>query len=497
MKDSQYPRHARVFIAALLAVGCDRFGSPAPSADEIAAVRTTTFAEAPTGYSDWEPAIVADPDNRDHVAVSSALFFDRGADTSAKRELQSTRAWVSNDGGKTWGAPQSILTEVLPGEKLLNGDPAFAVRPDGRLSLAILAGPLAAPPKPTFYGLIVATQTKPGGPFDQYAKLPLNDVPRAWSMSHVPAISIDRWKESPYFGRTYLTASPPMGEGAGNDWKVQEGWSLMFWRSTDSGKTYSQAKEIPNTRNPIEVQAAVGAVRPDGSLHMLYSKNDSAQIRYLVSRDGGETFQPSQLLYTGRPSHWIVRKKNSRPDTMRWELQWPRMAIGETGKNRGAMLGTWSEGYSRTEEPNHPDEEIFVIVNRDGNLWSKPAPLDSTLKSGEQLGYAVPAVTSDAMWILAYRADTSKTQVVLYRSTDQGASWGIARVLDERPFGTTMLLTQTDVDPPESARTVSWAPGHYVSLSAAGNRLYAAYTFPMNNNAKGKSLIFVSAIDLQ
>jgi hypothetical protein len=459
-------------------------------------IRTTVFPPSPSGYSDYEPMIMADPDAVEHVVVSDMRKMFPAGDPVLKHTLETTRAWWSLDGGRSWDAPQEILRDVFPGREMLNGDPTLAVSPDGRFHLVILAAEYTATDITAFVGLIVASQGEPASVFSRFTKITLTDVPRSWqSPGHVPALTVDRWPSSPHHGRMYLTYCPPLGEGGPrmSDWNVREGWALLLKTSDDGGRTFTKATEIPHSRAPFEVQAAKTVVRPDGSLHMVWSKTDTAEIMYSVSRDGGQRFDDPVSIYHGQPSHVTADTRTGKEE--RWELQWPQIAIGQRGVLRGTMVAAWNEGYLPKEEPGHPTEEVFVTVNTDGEHWSKPVPLDTTLGVGRKLSYPQVAVTEHALWVLAYRSDSEKTALVLYRSVDRGQQWERAAVIAERGFGAQYISSSTLVYASvDDGMRVRFRPGDYIGLSAAGNRLYAAYTLPAGSDPAQPARLYVSTI---
>lgn len=467
---------------AALVTACDAGGIAqrwfAKDSLGVFSVRTTVMpgipdvSHIPPGLTVAEPAIIADPANPDHVAVAAMVEHRTARDSAGRYEQNhrahaSTRVWWSTDAGASWSEGQDLLPDFsglaadlkgMSGQELSDGDGTMAGLPDGRFSIAVVVTDwfdttgTSAPNtgEGPYEGLFVATQGAPGSSFSQGVRMDLSDIPKpSYTYPHVPTLFADRWDTSPRRGSLYLTYMGQMGTRDA----VQRAMFLKV--STDGGKSFSRAKELPNTRGWLPNNDA--AIAPDGALHLL-SNRDSTKVFHAISRDGGETFSEPTPIRT-------------RPNATD---HWPYIRIGERGKNRGAILATLQQSWG-TREERHTD--VIVSVTTSGETLAPFTRLDSSLAEGHELRLPAPAVSENAFWVLAYRDNAKGAEVVLYRSIDDGASWHESRVLAAR-------------------NTKDFYPGHFVSLSAAGNRLYAAYALPADDDKRPIGL-YVSVIEVR
>jgi hypothetical protein len=433
----------------------------------------------PPGITVAEPAVVADPERPDNV-VAAAMVEHRTARDSAGKYTQNHRAhawvrlWRSNNGGQTWDDGTDLLPDFsglvadfkgMSGKELSVGDVAMGVQADGRVITAVdVTDWFAGRDKVTFdtgsgpfEGFYVTTQDSPGGAFSSGVRLDLSDIPEVNSYAHVPALIVDRWKSSPYVGRIYLTYLGQFGPA-----KARQ-QAIFLKISTDGGKSFSRAREVPGTRGFLPYPDA--AVSPDGALHFVWTM-DSTKLRYSISRDGGTTFSEGARV----PTH---------PATVE---QWAQMTIGERGANKGKVLLAMEQAFgARNPKESRPTtasvmDVSVTVLGKDGT-FAIPQRLDPSLPAERQFRLPSPAITDNAMWMLVYRDNTTGVDVVLYRSVDNGRTWREAQVLGSR-------------------NVQKFYPGHFSSLWAAGNRLYASYALPTEDPKRPVGL-YVSVIEVR
>jgi hypothetical protein len=465
-------------IAALI-------GTIACAGEPSLRIETTALPASPAGYAFREPSVAADPNHPDDVVVTAAAYDSVRSATHALGQTpwHFNPVWMSANGGRSWSEGQNVVASARREESQAYwwGDAWIAMGVDGR-AITSFAYAYADSDTKRNRGLGLAWQAERGTPFANFTTVPAPGGPL-----HVTNVVVDRWETSAYRGRTYATASVEAWDSSG----ASGGGTLVITHSDTTVSHFTVPKEIPGTRAVRALVSARMAIRPDGRLFVFYSQPSLAAVQYVTSSDGGATFATPQTLYMGPPSRgpgdsFCKTHPTVTTCTGTWELHWPQVAVGETGKNRGVLLATWMESHL---EGDRPRAEVFVSTSKDGEQWSRPAKLDGSLQPSEVLDFASPAVTEDGLWVLAYRADSARTQVVLYRSTDEGKSWQRVAVLAERRFSSRRVMTGLGADGGE------FQPGDYVGLAAAGSRLYAAFMFPVDDDYKGPGRIFVSRIE--
>lgn len=448
------------------------WGRTAP--DTIPVVTGTTLvSELPDvdvspGLTVAEPTVVADWANPDHVAVAGMVEHRTRGDTSEDHPSHSsTRVWVSGDGARTWSDGEDLLPGFSgiaadlrgPDEQALSdGDPTITVLPDGRFSVAVVLTEWHDMSKKTlpdtgsgpYEGVLVATQPEVDSSFSQKTRIGLSDLPRPpYSYPHLPTLVADRWSSSPRRGNLYLSYFARMGK------KGDLEHAIFFKNSRDEGESFSPPQILPGSRGYFPNSDAI--VGPDGTVHLLVTR-DSTEAFFLTSPDGGQSFSEPRPIPIDRPT------SNNHP----------HLAIGRSGKNRGRLLGTFNQRFAENGEQSR---DAVAVPIRDGGGITPPRQVDPDLPPDERIRLPAPAVSEDASWVLAYREGDEGTAVVLYRSTDGGRSWHEARVLARRP-------------------THDFRVGDYVGLTAAGDRLYAAYPLPSGDPDRPVEL-YVSVIELR
>jgi hypothetical protein len=438
-------------------------------ADSVGVIRVmTTMLEgipevsSATPLTLAEPTIVADPEQPDHVIVAGTVEHrtppSQGKWTGLHLPHGWIRVWGSVDGGRTWDRGRDLLPDVTglfadtapARHEFTGGDPEVAVFPGGRLAVTMILGDWFGADSGSvknsggpYEGLFVA-EASPEGGITQLARLDMSGIPEALSYPHTPALFADRWKSSPFRGRIYLAHTGLMGS------KHALKAAAFLRTSNDGGKSFSAPRELPGTRSGSpNLDLVVG---PGGVIYAAW-QGDSASFT-MVSGDGGATFTTASRAFH-KPA-------------------WPRLAVGEGGRNRGVVL--LAIEYADRDAKPWRTTGLASVAAEDGS-FREARSIDPGLPQNYHLRYPAPAVSNNAFWVLGYQMDSTATRVVLYRSTDRGVSWQVARVLAAR----------------SAAR---FRVGDYVGLAAAGNRLYAAYTLPTEDGKPGRVALYVSTIDV-
>lgn len=204
-------------------------------------------------------------------------------------------------------------------------------------------------------------------------------------------------------------------------------------------------------QSPDPVHQVQLAVRADGTLDAVWRAAEANRIVHASSRDGGATFSKPEPISADRE---------------RGAGQFPSL----TGAADGRLLAAWGHRG-----------EVFSAVWSSGK-WSAAQPLAKKLPDGDRLTHPAVAATASALWVLAYRHERTpaRVRVVLYRSTDHGAGWEEYSTLATRePTGGKGVMS----------------PGDYIGLTAAGNRVYAAYVLPGEGGDGPGPRLYVSSLD--
>ena len=129
--------------------------------------------------------------------------------------------------------------------------------------------------------------------------------------------------------------------------------------------------------------------------------------------------------------------------------------------------------------------------------WSRPVGVDQNIAATGIVGLPAVAANDQGLWVAGFRSD-KKTEVVLYRSTDRGATFQQYSVLASRNFGADSICIGVVADEKCRFTTVEhkFTPGDYMGLSATGNRVAAAFTFPLGNDPVQFATTYVKVLDV-
>ncbi len=192
------------------------------------------------------------------------------------------------DSGVTWHE------STLPMKQGWDGmtDPTVAFDAFGN---AFLVGePLKFGTGLTGLGMVVYRSTDGGKTWEQPKTLTVDtEDDKQW-------VQCDNNPSSPHFGNVYVVF------GANGP--------LRFSRSLDHGNTWKGKGSDPPGTDLVESAFAPDiAISPDGTLHLFWHPDGEADIRYLRSTDGGETFEPVKVVAQG-----ISSLRNHLPEQDGW-----------------------------------------------------------------------------------------------------------------------------------------------------------------------------------
>lgn len=283
------------------------------------------------------------------------------------------------------------------------------------------------------------------------------DGGRTWEANHVPVAEQPTAAGIPFEDKPYIVADNTRSKYAGNlyigwtRWRLADS-QMVISRSTDNGETWSQPVEIdahpglPRDDNGA-AEGFDGAVAPDGTLHVVWSQDDS--IMFTSSHDGGKTFSRARPVIHTAPIMFAI-------DTLDRANGFPQIAVDPKSKR---IYVTWSD-Y------RNGDLDVFVASSDDrGKHWTPAmrANNDAVHNGAEQFfqWLAVDPVDSSVNVVFYDRRrdpQNRKQIVVLARSTDGGHTFN-NYAWTEEPF---------------EAGGVFF--GDYSGLAAFGGRVYGIWT---------------------
>lgn len=229
----------------------------------------------------------------------------------------------------------------------------------------------------------------------------------------MPRVFADNQPHSRYAGNVYV---------GWIEWQLDKS-IILFARSTDGGKTFSQPLRIsthaglPRDDNGGLV-GFVGVVDADGSIYAIW--NDGLSITFTRSRDGGKSFEPSRVAIEVGPPYF--GGAGGIPGVSR-AMGFPQIGV-DARRGKGALYLVWSDF-------RNGDVDVFCVAsNNHGRTWSKPVRVNSDpIHDGSDQFFqwmAVDAVTGD-VYVQFYdrREDPAnrKTGFTLARSTDGGKTF--------------------------------------------------------------------------
>jgi BNR repeat protein len=283
------------------------------------------------------------------------------------------------------------------------------------------------------------------------------DGGRTWEANHVPVAEQPTAAGIPFEDKPYIVADNTRSKYAGNlyigwtRWRLADS-QMVISRSTDDGETWSQPVELdahpglPRDDNGA-AEGFDGAVAPDGTLHVVWSQDDS--IMFTSSHDGGKTFSRARPVIHTAPIMFAI-------DTLDRANGFPQIAVDPKSKR---IYVTWSD-Y------RNGDLDVFVASSDDrGKHWTPAMRVnnDAVHNGAEQFfqWLAVDPVDSSVNVVFYDRRrdpQNRKQIVVLARSTDGGHTFN-NYAWTEEPF---------------EAGGVFF--GDYSGLTAFGGRVYGVWT---------------------
>jgi hypothetical protein len=396
------------------------------------------------------------------VTPKAGYFNEPALTVNPKNPQQVVAAWQVNasaaysaDGGQTW----KVAEGTAPKNYRVSGDVSLAYDAAGHAILCYIAFDKLGS---TNYWAQGATRN---GIFIRRSL----DGGQTWEPDTHTVISHESTPGIPFEDKPWIVADTS-GPHAGN---LYIGWTqftlaasdLMFSRSTDGGKTWSQPIKLSSVPGlPRDDNGALegfhGVVGPDGTLYTIWDDRDG--IMLAVSHDGGATFSKDRRIIAAGPGYFGITGISRSNGFPQIGLD-PRN--GSRGKHGGNLYVAWSD-YS------NGDVDVFVSSSGDyGKSWSAPVRANSDpIHNGKDQFFQWMAVDpqSGAVNLIFYdrRTDNEGTTVTLARSTDGGKTF------------------QNYVWDPDVFNAEGDFLGDYLAITAFGNKVFGAWAHQTSAEAK-------------
>ncbi len=398
-----------------------------------------TFSLTPEPGSFTEPAIAVNPKNPQQVV---AVYQDN------------VHASYSVDGGQHWSAAEG----TAPPNYKISGDVSTTYDNKGRAYVCYIAfdklGSFNYWARGATRNGIFVRRSPDGG--------------KTWEKDHFVVAEQPTQPGIPFEDKPVIVADNTNSRYAGNlyvgwtRWRIADS-QMVFSRSTDGGKTWSQAVEIDGHPGlPRDDNGAAegfdAAVGPDGAVYAVWSQDDD--IWLAVSRDGGKTFAKARAIIHTAPIMYAI-------STLERANGFPQIGVDEKS---GKLYVSWTD-Y------RNGDLDVFVATSDNhGKKWNAAVRVNNDIihNGAEQFfqWLAVDPVDGSANVVFYDRRGDPpelKQTVTLARSTDGGKSFA------NYAWTTEGFMARADV-----------FFGDYSGLAAYGGRVYGIWTESPNPPAKEK-----------
>lgn len=403
---------------------CNTSGNPAATVDM--SCNTTDLGQ---DFSpDNEIAIVADPEDPDHlVAGSNDYFYRFNNSTGARQAIVPTGFFTSFDGGATWLDGQIPMRS---GNGAGDPSPAFDAKHDTALMAQLenvggQGGPFVA------QGDVSVSRSADGGvTWSEPVTVMLGTGTGIGPANQAKFydkewLTVDNDPGSPFYGRAYVTATLFVNGLFGSYTRSP----IVLSYSDDGGKTWTAPAEIsgshpsctfqsvpPQNTACDEDQFSIPEVASDGTLyvHFFNFQNEAAweqdqdfdgQIMVAKSTDGGATFSapvPTVQTEDGLSDmpYSVIRRQTVWGHQIRWG------PMGNISVN-----------------PNDPDDVTIIFSDRGTANPNATSGCFLTASGGLNIGTAPNYDPCGA-------GPGSDLDVFTVRSLDGGANWGPRTLYD-------------------------------------------------------------------
>lgn len=426
-----------------------------------------------------EPSLAMDPNNPLHLVAGSNDEIAEPPCTNTSPSscpfvpgVQNSGFYASFDGGKTW--PCQGVVDLSGQRGTSSGDPEQAFDSRGNVYYGQLSEPFPATRPEVNTGLatdvFVAKSTDGGCTYPTAARVSGN-APAVFDDKD--SIGADSHPNSPFRDNVYVAWSKFTGLGNSGKGNSFGSVQIVFSRSTDGGKTWSNPIPLSQAHNNNAAGGRQGSqigVGPDGTVYVVWTdtvKKLSVE-RMAISRDGGASFGQS-LVIAQAPSEVPAALPGA---SFRISPGFPSISVGSDG----SVYVAWTNYLS-----GHGTVQLVHSTDR-GATWSAPITAGNVPGRSAYFAAVTARPTAGNVAIVFNALDD------VAASTPPGAAVTsfdayVARSSDfGQTFETPIRLSTTSSDPDASSTNSLAAQflGDYVSAVSDGTHVYGIWTDTRN-----------------
>ncbi len=318
-------------------------------------------------------------------------------------------SYYSHDGGKTWA------TVPVPNpDRRTQGDDVILFSSEGTAVHAFISfvGLWNDFPERAANGIMLCRSSDGGKTWGDQVVVADHHNTKS-PMEDKPWLVFDRNADSPYYNHLYCSWT--RFDVYGSD-DPQDTSQIMFARSRDGGESFDPVIRISDLGGDCldddnTVEGATPCVGPDGAVYVVWAGPRGMELD--KSTDGGKTFGKDRVIME-MPGGWSstvqgISRHNGMPVT--------GVDLSQ-GPNRGTLYVNWID-------ERNGDKDVFLIHSHDGGeTWTEPVRVnDDPLKNGKDQFFTWMAVDpADGSINIAFYdrrdSDDTTTRLTLARSLD-------------------------------------------------------------------------------
>ena len=350
----------------------------------------------------------------------------------------------STDGGATWTESSMPWDGCAPGTPpaltgyLRNSDPWVSIGPDGTAYASGLAFNIQVPNNAN--AVVVSRSTDEGATWDHTQAVPGSAFTTTNMSTDKNSTTADPTRNGTAYTvwDTLISATDNPDD---NPHTAAYAGPAYFSKTTDGGKTWSQAQVIIDTKNRSQTIGNIVVVDPrNGDLYdfadLIVSPNtpiqgtrSNDQLAFVKSTDGGSTWSAPQVIAPFN-SLGVIDPNTGQPMRVGDGLE--EVAVGPDGKIYVVWQSSTNYQKQLKQSGGAWDNEILLVTSGDGGQsWTGPAVVEK-LASGLPTftptvavnGSTVAVTYYDVRNLTAGQTANLPTDYWVKYSTDGGGTWG-------------------------------------------------------------------------
>ena len=375
-------------------------------------------------------------------------------------------SYYSLDGGKSWE------TVMVPNpDNRSQGDDVVLFRADGTCIHAFISfvGLWQEYPERAANGILLCRSQDGGKSWGEQVAV-VDHLNSKSPMEDKPWLVFDDDRRSPHYGNLYCSWT--RFDHYGSD-DPQDTSQIMFARSRDGGETFDPVIRISDLGGDCvdddnTVEGAVPCVDPDGNVYVVWAGPRGLEMDR--STDGGKNFGKDRVIMD-MPGGWSsdvdgIQRHNGMPVTG---------VDHSTGPHRGTLYVNWIDERNK-------DKDVFLMYSRDqGETWTGPVRVNDDDSGRDQFFTWMAVDPIDGSINIAFydrrATEGTGTRLTLCRSIDGGKTF-----------------KNMPLDVPEFVPNRNVFFGDYIGIDAVRGRVVIAY---MNPQANGNLGISSSVVDFK